>query len=110
MTDKKELDEFARKSIPILKSNGYLNEGYHPSVLVILIISILWLSSLGLFYYAGSSDWFKSTISHIVNLEPQINVTTKNEVPINIENDYDLNPENNFTIINNIIVPEGACP
>lgn len=103
MTTNEEIKNFAEKSIPLLKSYGYIKNNH----LVVWgsIIAILWLSTLGLFYYAGNEGWFNSIVDQVVDLKPKIDVnsTTNNDFEMN-------NPttnENNFTIyVNNFV----ECP
>lgn len=106
--EESELDRFARESIPILKANGYLNEERVEKEVKSInwgFISVLALIIIGLylFYYGGTHDWFKDEIT----IQPQdvlVNNTYNNRFDpnVNIDNQYDFNPQHNITIINNI--------
>jgi len=101
-TDKEKLDNWARESIPILKEHGYLK---NRTIMWVMVAFVFWSSTMGMFYYAGKQDWFKSIITQEVEVEPQIN-NSYLFAPIT-ENDY--NNKYNFTIQNNIVIPEGVC-
>ena len=107
MTDEnktKEIDNWARESLKILKDYGYVNNGKK-----IMLIALLWILSLSVFYFAGTQDFFKSVVSQNVSLEPQINTTNYFSFGTPIENSYDFSPRNNFSIYNNIIITENLC-
>lgn len=105
MVPKEELDRFAKESIPILLSGGYLNEEKNDnSSLIIFIITLIICVSIfsGVFYYIGYKGYLKSSINQDVNVEPEINVTS------NTNNEYDFSPttdnkyyQNHTIIINN---------
>ena len=100
---KEKLDEWAKESVPILQKYGYLNNEDEINWLPIIIIGIVWLGTLGVFYYAGANDFFKSETFQNVTLEPQIDVNS------NPTNNYQFTPQTenkyNTTIYNNIILP-----
>lgn len=104
MTTKEEMNLWAKESKKILKQYGYLKG---KSFVWVCVVGILWLGTIGVFYYMGTQDTFKPIVDQVVSVEPQIDVE-----PV-INNEYDINCPvdnvNNFTIYNNIIVPEGGC-
>ena len=76
----KEIEEFAKKAIPILKEHGYAYESNDNensenddknkrAWLYSISILIVGLAIVGVIYYSGWSGWWKSTISC-----PQVNV------------------------------------
>ena len=95
----KEIEEFAIKSLPILKEYGYMNSRINKWFYLGIIF--LWLLSITAFYYAGYHEWFKSSISHVVNLEPEINNTIQNKYQFNPQtnNQYALTLKPNYTKI-----------
>lgn len=118
MVTKEDWDNFAKSSIPELEKRGYLNSyknqqivssyGKKESKNWIAIVVILWLLSLGLFYYAGDNDWIKSKITQNVTLKPNTTINNNYEFNPSTENDY--NNKFNLTIEKlYITIPENIC-
>ncbi len=101
MTTKKELDKFAKETIPILEKYGYLNKNYN--FVKMIIFFLLGIIFTGVFLYGIGIGAFKSDISQNVTLEPETNVFNQFDSP-ETYNNYTFNP--NFTIINNVVCPQ----
>lgn len=99
MTNKKEIDEWAKKSIPILKEYGYIRD--KNTLLLVIVAFVIGVTVSGIFFYGIQNDAFKSDVNQTVNLDP---IT-------NISNQYLFAPQNqfapNYTIQVNI--PDNLC-
>lgn len=109
MYRKKELDEWAHESIPILEQFGYLEKRLQQKTNWLLPLS-LFLTGIfigGIFIYGINNDAFKDRFYQTI--EPNMTSNTYNDYQFEtpIENTYTI--DNNLTIINNVLVPDGIC-
>jgi hypothetical protein len=111
MYKKTELDEWAKKSIPILQKHGYLEtqviEARPNNWLLPAVFFVLGVALCCIFIYAINHDAFKSEFNQ--QIEPNVSVNTENKYDFKptIENQYDF--IDNRTVINNIIIPDNLC-
>ena len=104
--EKEILDEWAKKSIPILKRYGYIKT--NTSYIWIMTTAILGLSLVGVLFYLGYNDYFKSVINTDIRVEPaETNITNQYDINTSVNNNYQFNP--NYTIINRIEIPDNLC-
>lgn len=108
----REWDNYAKewmKGLPLMVEKGY----YKPTPkknsegLKILISLLIGMVISSVLFYGLYNDKFKSEISQNASFTPLINITNDHDIPVNVNNEYDFNPKNNFTIyVNNFI----DCP
>ena len=96
-------------SNPIVKENGFklVKELKHNIFIVLGVLFLLVLVSfVGTVFYLGMEGKLSSTYENIIN--PMFNASVKVENTFDFKpstvNDYEFKP--NYTIINNIILPE----
>lgn len=111
MNKKTDLDNWARKSIPLLKKYGYLEEqiieGSKNNWLLPVTLFIIGMMFGGILIYAINHDAFKSEFNQ--EIDPNISVNTQNQYEFNPVTENEYRVINNHTIINNVIIPSDLC-
>lgn len=107
MTTEKELDNWAKESLLILKKYNYIEEDNPKRSWLPISLIIVGILLAGAIFYGIQKDAFKSNFNQ--EIEPNVSVNTANQYDFNpsISNPVSNSYQNqyNYTIINNIIIP-----
>jgi len=102
----KELDEFAKKAIPILKKYNYLEKDF--SILKILVILFIGIFIGSVLLYGIMTNKLSPDFSQNITVSPA-KTDLKNEYSFNPSTTNNFDNKNNFTIINEIVLPDNLC-